>query len=137
MDEPSREYIFKTARDVLSTLLPDAWAIYVFGSFARGDERPDSDLDLAVLLPPKAIIPDKLDVIAEVSRRVGREADLVNLREAGLDLTHELLRDGIQLLVRHPGDVLGWEAEQMSDYADLNPRRAGILASYLQEPVRG
>jgi predicted nucleotidyltransferase len=33
----------------LLSVLPDAWAIYVFGSFARGEDWPDSDMDLAVL----------------------------------------------------------------------------------------
>ena len=29
---------------------PDVLAAYLFGSYARGDARPDSDVDLAVLL---------------------------------------------------------------------------------------
>jgi hypothetical protein len=93
-------------------------------------------VDLAVLLPPKAQIPDKLGVIAEVSRAVGRDVEIVSLREASLDLVHELLRDGRQLLVRRVPDVLRWEAERMADYADLNPRRKDILAVYLNDPLR-
>lgn len=108
----------------LAEALPEAWAIYAYGSFARGDEGPLSDLDLAVLLPPRAEIPDKLGLVAHLSRAVGREVDLVNLREANLDLIHELLREGRQLLVRRPDDVLAWEAERMTDAAALNVTRA-------------
>jgi len=135
MTDADRQHMFDVACGILAAAFPDSWAIYVYGSFARGDEGAASDLDLAVLLPPRAVIPDKLGLIAELSRKVGREVDIVSLREANLDLVHDLLRDGRQLLVRREDDVLGWEAERMSDYADFNPRRAEILAAYMDEPL--
>ena len=136
MIDLDRERTIEKACNVLATALPDAWAIYVYGSFARGDEWPDSDLDLAVLQAHGVGVADKLGLIAEVSRHVGRDVDIVNLREAGLDLAHEVLREGRPLLVRRESDVLGWEAERMTDYAEFNPRRADILALYLHEPLR-
>ena len=136
MIDSDRRRMLDAACRVLAAVLPDAWAIYVYGSFARGDEGPSSDLDLAVLLPPRAAIPDKLALMAEVAVATGRDVDIVSLRDADLDLVHELMRDGQQLLVRQADEVLGWEAERMSDYADFNPRRAGILAAYLDEPLR-
>lgn len=126
----------KKARSALVAALPDAWAIYAYGSYARGDNWPGSDVDLAVLLPPGIEILDKLTLLADISRAVGREVDIVSLREAGLDLVHEILRDGEQLLVRRVSDVLMWEAERMTDYALFNPRRAEIVERYLSEPLR-
>lgn len=137
MIDTARRQLFDVARDALAKAFPDAWAIYVYGSYARGDQGPTSDLDLAVLLPPRASIPDKLGLTADLSRQVGRDVDIVSLRETSLDLIHDLLRDGHSLLVRREDDVLGWEAERMTDYADFNSRRAGILATYLDEPLRG
>lgn len=130
-----RERTLVAARAVLANALPDAWAIYAFGSFARGDEHPGSDLDLAVLLPPKAEIPDKLGLMADVARQVGRDVDIVSLRGASLDLIRDVLRDGRQLLVRRPSDTLGWEAERMTDYMLFNPRRAEIVSMYMDEPL--
>lgn len=136
MHAPDRRSILEIARNALAAALPETWAVYAYGSFARGDEWPGSDIDLAVLLPPGVVIPDKLALIAEISRAVGREVDIVSLRDAGLDLVHEILRDGEQLLVQRASDVLGWEAEQMTDYALFNPRRAEIVERYLSEPLR-
>jgi predicted nucleotidyltransferase len=51
METTERDEVLASARDALPAALPDAWAIYVFGSFASGEEWPGSDLDLAVLLP--------------------------------------------------------------------------------------
>ena len=63
MTEAERRKLFDAVRDALLTALPDAFAIYVYGSFARGEEWPDSDLDLAILLPPNVGLPDKLDLM--------------------------------------------------------------------------
>lgn len=136
MTESERQSIFTAVREILLAALPEAWAIYVYGSLARGDEWPNSDLDVAVLLPPGQQIPDKLALMGKISRRIQRDVDLVNLRDAGLDLTREVLRDGEQLVVRRKAETLTWEAERMTDYAEFNPRRSEIIDAYMREPLR-
>lgn len=45
----------KLIDDIIHTVLaayPDTQAIYLFGPFGTDDEWPDSDVDIAVLLPP-------------------------------------------------------------------------------------
>lgn len=137
MTEAERQKALDAARDALLTALPDAWAIYVYGSFGRGDAWPSSDLDLAVLLPPGRRIDDLLGLMAHVSQRVGhREVEIVDLRRAGLDLIAEVLREGLPLHVANEAKTLTWEAERMTDYADFQPRRVAILDRYLREPLR-
>jgi len=46
----SRKEIVKKAEQMIHAIEPDA-EIILFGSEARGDARPDSDIDLLVLLP--------------------------------------------------------------------------------------
>lgn len=134
MQPREREQVLSTALEALRAALPDAWAIYVYGSFARGDETPDSDLDLAVLLPPGQR-PDLISLSVDISTRLNREVDLVNLRRVGLDLIREILRDGRQLHVSRPEETLAWEGERMTDYTDFNPRRADLLNFYLRQPL--
>jgi predicted nucleotidyltransferase len=88
MSQVERERILATARETLLAALPDAWAIYVLGSFARGEEWPGSDLDMAVLLPPPHRIEDPLDVMSRLSAQVHREVDIVMSREPTMDSSH-------------------------------------------------
>lgn len=62
----------------------------VFGSVARGDDRPDSDIDLLVRFPPEADIVDLLELADELSNLVGAEVDLVALGSSGALLEHAL-----------------------------------------------
>ena len=49
MNEPTAGVIIKT---VLS-YYPAVQGIYLFGSFGTEDEWPDSDIDIALLMPPE------------------------------------------------------------------------------------
>jgi predicted nucleotidyltransferase len=101
---------------------PGVVAVWLFGSRARGDARPDSDVDLAVLTGTGlvdgagAARPDGAEVdqlrlrlgwmIEAADRMKVRDdkVDLVLLPDAGAFLTHEILRDG-QLLVDRDRDA--------------------------------
>jgi hypothetical protein len=66
---------------------------------------------------------------------IGVRSVQVDLRHANLDLIHNELKDGRTLMERDPDAVLDWEVQQMSAYAEFNPRRADIVAQYLSEPL--
>jgi predicted nucleotidyltransferase len=53
--------------------------IYVFGSYARGDARPDSDLDLAVAGLPAA---HHFRVAGRLAGELGVLVDLLDIEEA-------------------------------------------------------
>ncbi|MHB8814255.1 MAG: type VII toxin-antitoxin system MntA family adenylyltransferase antitoxin [Steroidobacteraceae bacterium] len=135
MSQVEREHILAAARDSLLTALPDAWAIYVFGSFARAEEWPGSDLDLAVLLPPARRIEDLLGVMSGVSARVHRDVDVVDLRRAGDVLRCEVLSEGRTLYTSEPDQVLAWEADAMSRYARHREEIRDILEDFRRTGV--
>jgi len=50
--------------------------VYLFGSAARGEERPDSDIDLAVRgLPPEAFY----EAVGKVAMRISRGFDIIDM----------------------------------------------------------
>jgi len=135
MSRAEHERILTAAREALLAALPDAWAIYAFGSFARGEEWPHSDLDLGVLLPPERRIDNLLDVMSAVSGSIHRDVDIVDLRRAGDVLRREVLADGLTLYVSKPDQVLGWEAGAMSRYARHREEIRDILGDFRRTGV--
>jgi predicted nucleotidyltransferase len=135
MSQAEREQVLGEARDALLTALPDAWAIYAFGSFARAEDWPGSDLDLAVLLPPARRIQDLLGVISAVSASVHRDVDVVDLRRASDVLRREVLMDGQTLYVSEPDQALAWEAAAMSRYARHREEIRDILEDFRRTGV--
>ena len=69
--------------------------ISLFGSTARGEARPDSDLDLLVDLQPHHTISlfDFADLQEELERLLGRRVDLVSKRGLSPHLAPHILRE--------------------------------------------
>ncbi len=109
---------------------PAAVLAYCFGSRATGRNRPDSDLDLAVLWDrtldggAQRNAEHRLRAaLAENLGRLGEEADLVDLARAGTILGFRVIRDGKLLLVRSPSLRVQFEARIARAYDDEAPYR--------------
>jgi uncharacterized protein len=122
--------IFDAARDAVLARFPDVWAVYVYGSFARGEDWPSSDLDVAVLLPPGCHVVDPLQLISDISQLVHREVDLIDLRQAGDVLRREVLESGRTLFESDPEKVLAWEASALTRYGHYRDEVRGILDDF-------
>jgi predicted nucleotidyltransferase len=130
MSDTDRQHLLDTARDALLTAFPDAWAIYVYGSFARGDESRSSDIDLALLLPPEEKINDLLGIMSDVSTRVHREVDLIDLRKVSDVLRREVLAEGRILHASQPDRVLEWEGTAISRYQRYREEVRDLLKDF-------
>jgi predicted nucleotidyltransferase len=64
--------------------------VRVFGSAARGEERPDSDIDLLVTLNPGTSLLDHIALIQDLEDLLGRKVDVVSDRAV-----HWYIRDRI------------------------------------------
>lgn len=99
---------------------------YVFGSVARGEAGPGSDVDVALLFekPPEARLDaGPLDLEGELERALGQEMQLVVLNRAPADLVHRVLRDGRLVLDRNPAARIRFEVAKRNEYFDLEPIR--------------
>lgn len=70
--------------------------VRVFGSIARGEDHPDSDIDLLVTFSEGATLFDQAGLIEELELLLGRDVDAVS--EGGLRQHHErILREAVPL----------------------------------------
>ncbi len=110
------------ANDFFASSPPEIVAAYLFGSTATGTARPDSDVDVAVLYraaPPPTLDSGVFDLEADLSRHLGKEAQLVVLNGAPVDLVHRVLMQGRLVLDRDKSARIRFEVESRNEYFDL------------------
>lgn len=96
---------------------------YLFGSLAREDTNPESDVDIAVFVErTSAPVPPfgyAAELAADVTTAVGGAAvDVVVLNDAPPLLYQRVLRDGIRLLARDLRATTTREGRALSRYCD-------------------
>jgi predicted nucleotidyltransferase len=84
-------------RIVLDALGAQPARVFLFGSHARGEARPTSDIDVAIL-PLAPLPPGTLSVLRErlEESNVASEVEIVDLGEAGQALRDRVFREGIE-----------------------------------------
>lgn len=87
--------LLDAGRDILRQMAEDRGfrKLGVFGSVARGEDTPDSDLDFVVEPPARASLVDLSALQQTFSRILGRQVDMITY--GGLDpvLDRDILRD--------------------------------------------
>jgi predicted nucleotidyltransferase len=113
---------------VKRALLPMAGvrAALVFGSRATGRARPDSDIDIAVLLETAPGPDERKGVLWSLLTALGSElrsdrVDLVLLNEAPPKLAFEVLKQGRVVFERDPVELHRLRVRTYSRHADYEP----------------
>ncbi len=110
--------------------------VYLFGSVARDEARPGSDVDMGILYrrdPPPTLDGLPLRLEGEIERLLGRAAQVVTLNTAPADLRARVLRDGVLILDKDPSLRIRFEVRTRNEWFDLQPilreyRRVGTPA---------
>jgi predicted nucleotidyltransferase len=128
--------VLQSTEECLASRLRAAGATYatVFGSVARGQARPDSDMDVAVSFGKPMSSDLRMAVIGIVADVSGRSVDLIDLESAGgLILAQalggtEILCDSVAVRQRMIAKVQRSEDDRRSAAMATRAARAGLFA---------
>ncbi|GAB4365620.1 MAG: type II toxin-antitoxin system antitoxin [Methylohalobius crimeensis] len=122
-------------RTVLAAF-PATQAVYLFGSWGTENEWLDSDVDIAVLLPPETAKKAGSLALSELryalERLLDRNVDLINLRQVSTVFQKEIVMADRRIFRgdRYAADE--FEMLVLSFYQKLNQERAEVLADGLR-----
>jgi predicted nucleotidyltransferase len=100
---------------------------WLFGSVARGEAGPLSDVDIAVLFDTAIASQDRMAIataLVEKLERIDGRVDLALLDEASPLLRDRVFRHGILLLERDTRRRVAFEAQAIQEYLDFQPLAA-------------
>jgi uncharacterized protein len=113
---------------------PSTQAIYLFGTYGTADEWPDSDVDIAVLLPPEHGGPRPRLMLTPchyaLADALGKSVDLLSAREVSTVFQKEIVQSGRRLYCPDENAVAEFEMLTLSLYQKLNEERKAILDSF-------
>jgi predicted nucleotidyltransferase len=106
----------KTVQRVLAEVQqhPKVVAIFLFGSWARGEQMPISDVDIAVLLDS----PDKRDE-ADIGSMYSPTIDLVLFHRLPVRIKFQVLKEGQPLFVRDEEKLIETTFQVMRQYHEM------------------
>lgn len=97
---------------------------YVYGSFARGEERADSDIDVAIFLKNPDIIEKnpKFEVVLalEIEKVLNRPVDVRILNDKSLVFINQVLKHGKLLFSSDEKERINFEIRTIDLYLDFN-----------------
>ena len=110
----------------LQSLLPGLLAVYGFGSRVQGKARPNSDLDMAVLVAGRADPVLFWKWAGELADVAGCPVDLLDLRAASTVMQYQIITTGVRWWALDAQAAL-FESAILGQKTALDTARAGLL----------
>ena len=119
---------------------PDVLAAYIYGSVVTGRARPDSDVDIAVLVSEKVMRRDpfryRIELMTDLMDVLKRDdVDLILLNQAPPLLAHRVLKNGKLIIERSPSARAAFQVSTVNRYLDTQPMR-NLYLTYLKKHAR-
>lgn len=104
-------------------------AVVLFGSLARGEEKPLSDIDICII-PRKGVkIEDALKLTADM------EGEVSFFYHLPLHIRYEIFAEGKPLLINNEEEYNEIKSKTILKYLDIKPMRERLLKRALESGV--
>ena len=101
--------------------------IYLFGSYASGEAREDSDIDIGIYID-KEITPYELFIAAgELSMKLKKDVEIINLKDISTVFAAQIVSTKDILYTRDENLRASYDIRVLKDYIKLNEERRVIL----------
>lgn len=95
-------------------------AIILFGSYARGTQRIDSDIDIAIKPKEEITKKDIFYLTQEIEEKIETDLDLVNLDNIGDGFRYEILISGKNIYCEDELKFELYKLDMYREYFELN-----------------
>lgn len=103
--------------------------VYIFGSFAKGEGREDSDIDIGILSSEKVDSYELFIMANELSFLVKKDVQIINLSEASTVFKAQIVGTGELIYSLDENLKAEFEIRSFKEYIKLNEERQVILDS--------
>lgn len=119
------EKIEKIKNELLSKI--DCEAIILFGSYSRGTQNSESDIDIAFKSKNQISKKEIFYLKRELEDIVDIDIDLINLDNIGDGFKYEILINGVTLYCKDELKFELYKLDMYREYLDLNESRMSII----------
>ena len=102
-------------------------AIILFGSYARKQQRPDSDIDIAFKSSRVISKQEIFDMTQSLEEILKKDVDLVDLNEISDSFRYEILMNGEILYCKDNFQFDLYKLDMFREYLELNESRKSII----------
>ena len=104
--------------------------IYIFGSYAKGEQNNDSDVDIAFYSLIKHDSYDIFLLAQEISLQLGKEVDLIQINFSTTVFQKEVIENSILIYEKNKIQREKFENLVLKKYLKLNEERKEIIDNY-------
>ncbi|MEW6088421.1 MAG: nucleotidyltransferase domain-containing protein [bacterium] len=120
-------------------------ALYLFVSYAEDKQRPESDVDIAVLTEPyknkQESFMSRLKFKNDIAKLLNKEIDLVIFQETGEILSYQIIKNGRVVFERDRDKLSLFKSKTIVQYLDyqflLKKMQKGMIVAIRKEALNG
>lgn len=136
-NDSRKDEIIEILTRILSNILMryPVVSAYLYGSYAKGVIRPESDIDIAIYLKPgtKLSLNDELTLGSEIEKLCGfKPVDLRVINDMPLTIQGEILAKGILLYSADDKERVAFETRTLALYFDYLPHIERFRKDFLE-----